>query len=72
MSHNVYSDDVEFTRTKLPNYLILINNQVFFSDCISDVINICADEKRICSVYRLNGSMGKYWDYLCDISKGVL
>ena len=72
LSHNVYSGKKNITSKELPNYLIYNGNQIFIATCITDAIKICSSEERICSIFELNGSMGKYYQHLIDCSKGVL
>lgn len=72
LSHNVYSDKLKNKLTSLPNYLIYNGNQIFVATCITDAIKICSSEERICSIFELAGSNGKYFQHLIDCSKGIL
>lgn len=77
MSHNEYSDNNKFTSKELPNYLILIETQgqpyeIIFENSITKTIKTCADIKQMCKVFEKNGTRGKNWKYMCDISKGVI
>lgn len=72
LSHNVYYGKSKPTLKELPNYLIYNGNQIFLATCITDAIKICSSENRICSIFELHGSNGKYWQHLIDCSKGVM
>lgn len=72
MSHNVYSGNKKITLKDLPNYMICNNKQIYVADSITLAIEIAKTEKCICSIYALNGTMGKYYEHLIDCSKGVL
>lgn len=72
MTHNVYSDENKIKLTSLPKYLIYNGNQIFLATCITDAIKICSSENKICSIFELNGSNGKYYQHIIDCSKGVL
>lgn len=77
MSHNVYSDADDNTLRNLCNYLIKIdlsstNEEIIPCNSISQVIEICSNEKRFCRVYEKPSPMSKTWKYLCDISKEVI
>lgn len=72
MSHNVYSVEKNFTLKELPNYLIYNGNQIFIASCITKAIEIAKTENRICSIFEIHGSNGKYYHHLIDCSKGVL
>ena len=72
LSHNVYSVKSKITLTSLPNYLIYNGNQIFVANSITDAIKICSSEERVCSIFEIAGSNGKYFQPLIDCSKGVL
>lgn len=78
MSHNIYSENNEITLSKLPTYLIYIENpqlgiiEAVPCNNITTAIKIASDEKRICRLFERAGSMGKHWTYLCDISREVI
>ena len=77
LSHNVYSVAEDSNLKNLCNYLIKIdlsptNEEIIPCNSISQVIEICANEKRFCRVYQKNSPMSKTWNYLCDISKEVI
>lgn len=56
----------------MPTYLIWNNNSISYFNNITDTIEYCTKQDNICSVYKLNGANGKYYNYYCDISKGIL
>ena len=59
---------------KIPKYLVLsqigkISTICYFENLDEMMNNISEDV--IYTVYIRNGSVGKWWEYFCDISKGV-
>lgn len=77
LTDNVYYVAQNITSKNLCNYLILIENDGLISeiipvDTIQKVLDICTFEKKLCRVFVKNGTLGKNWRYLCDISKGVI
>lgn len=79
MSHNIYNDELEKSEdnsTKYCNYLIYCgineNEEIIPCSCLETVLKIATIEKQICRVFKRTGSLGKKWDYMCDISVGVL
>lgn len=62
---------------ELCNYLIQIEkngvvNEIIPCTCISTVIDIASKSNCICRVYHRNATIGKNWQYLIDMSKGVI
>lgn len=62
---------------KLCNYLVLIEKLGCLDEVIpctnfQQVLNICKNEKKLCRVFERAGSMGKHWNYVCEMSRGVV
>lgn len=74
MSHNVYCEEQQNNLIKLPTYLIFNENDKTITPCqnITTAIRIASEEGSICSLFERAGSMGKYYNHLCDVSKDVI
>lgn len=72
LSHNVYNDDSQKFSAKCCNYLIFNGKLVTPCNNLTTAINIAKEEKCICTIFESISSKGRFWQYMCDISKGAL
>lgn len=80
MSHNVSNEYNEETLNNLCKFLLLQENyingtkatEIIPCTCLSQAFEIAKFSNKICTLFERKGSMGKYWQYLCDISIDVI
>lgn len=71
LSHNIYSEDNQSTLNKCSNYLLLIGNRAIIVNNITSAIEEASKHKIVVSIFESLSTKGKFYNYLCDVSKGV-